>query len=324
MAEAIGRKAGPFLPKFFAALLAAAALAACAAPQTSVREGISPKGLLNEGDRLFAKGVYSSALMKYSSYLYSPFPDKERLPYARYRVGVCHYFLDQHADAVETLTVLLRDYPGSAEADGAREIIAKCETALAGRTQQAADAAKDRHQRIHAMELGLQSEPDNAAIHYDLANLYWDNGEFSKAVDHYERAIELNRAYEEDGTLRNRVRVTGEGEFTVRDPLLEQKADAIRVRNTSRDVIRRENWLGSREGIRIGGEVENAGLRDAGNVRVEVALYDFFENVIGAQMADIGYLRAGESRPFAVLFFDLGDSGQNIHKYTTRVIHSRP
>ncbi|HXK96031.1 MAG TPA: tetratricopeptide repeat protein [bacterium] len=80
----------------------------------SIQANYTKVSLVEEADRLFEKGQYQTALLKYSGYVLSPYPNKDKrdLPYARYQMALCQFLLGQYTDARMTLSTLMKENPG--------------------------------------------------------------------------------------------------------------------------------------------------------------------------------------------------------------------
>ncbi len=277
---------------------------------------------IKEADRYFEEKKFKTAALKYSAYVYSPYPEKKELSYARYRLGLCQHNLKQYHEAYETLGVLLLDNPDYVMADEAMEIMAKCKIHIDSRRRDIAENLENLRREIEKAEKNIERDSENAENHFQLANLYWDAGRFRDAVAEYEIAASLNPDYFDDNNLRNRVRITSNGRFTVRDPLLEIGQQAtVRVVGAKLERVERQDWLGQYELLRLSGAVENTGLRDVRNVRVEVSIYDFYNTVQDTQTVRIDMIPAGGKRNFAVMLTQYRGLGIDIKKFTTQVFY---
>lgn len=273
--------------------------------------------LLGEADEYYKRGQYRTALVKYSSYVYSPFPDKKDAGYARYQLALCHYYLEQYPEAHETLTTLLKENPDFELAAQVHELQAKCANQIEQKHEQQQEALKELQQKIIQAEQRVLAEPNNGESHYQLADLYWQGGLVQKAVDEYGKAAKLSPELLKGETLRQRIRITDAGEFKVRDPMLEFTEDKVlKVVNHSLQRVKKSNWLGDAESLRVSGFVENTGLKDVKNVSIEVTLYDFQEVVQDTKMFQIGSIRAGAQRPFSVMMSNFAGDARDIRKYT--------
>ncbi len=307
-------------------ILAGAGAAGCMKTGGSIQANYTKVSLVEEADRLFEKGQYQTALLKYSGYVLSPYPNKDKrdLPYARYQMALCQFLLGQYTDARMTLSTLMKENPGQyrQEADA---LMAKINEKIQARDQILAQKQDELQQEIQKVEQFAAQNPNSAEYHFQLGDLYWKAGRTTDAVKEYEKAAKLDPSYLEKSTLRQRVRVTSAGDFTVRDSIpLAAPQGPVRVTGARMQIVQRENWLGKKETIRLSGQVENVGLYDVTNVQVEVTIYDFHDTVQGVQLAKIGTLRAGQKRPFSVLFDDYSELAIDINKYTTQVFYDEP
>ena len=261
--------------------------------ENSLRLSRNDNDELTEADTYFQQGQYKRAMMKYTSYVYSPFPNKTNLAYARYKLGLSHFMLEQYPEAFSTLENLLEETPDFPQAKQAQELMQKAQAKMSVRKQELEQKQQELMQKIVQMEQFVQQDPNNAEYHFQLGNYYWDVGLYTKSLEQYQLAANLNPAYLDQTSIRNRVRITSEGHYTFRDPIYEiDQPKEIRIIKGRMQRIERDNWLGEQDFIRYSGEVENQGLRDVRNVRIQVTLYDFFERIQGTQVIKIGLLPA--------------------------------
>lgn len=281
---------------------------------------------LQEADRLYEGGQYQTALLKYSGYVFAPFPDKKNEDYALYKMALCQYQLGQFKDATKSVANLIRTYPNFQYMQQARDLALRCGEKIAEENQANSQLWNDLQKKIGDSERLLAQNPGSAEYQFQLANLYWDAGRYSDAVQRYERAAQLDRSYLEKKTLTERVRIDSNGQFHVRDPLLEslQKSSSVRVVDTRREDLKREDVLGNYEAVRVSGMVENTGLYDISNVQVEIAVYDFYNTIQETQVVSVGELRAGGRRPFSAVFSQFRKRASDITKYTTEVFYDEP
>ncbi len=295
----------------------------CMTTNEAKNSQFTSKRSIKEADRFFELEEYRAALTQYSGYLYSPFTNKEELPYVRYKVGFCHYLLGQYDDAYLTFKTLLDNYPQYQYASEARELMQKCENKIKERNQQFAQEQNSLIRKIQQFEKFVKESPDNPNYHFQLGNLFWDAGYYQKAIDEYAKAATLDPTFLEEGTLRQRVRITERGEFVLRDPILDyDKQEPVRVTRLDKEIVRRRNsFLGDFEAIRVSGTVENEGLQDVSYVYLEVTIYDFYDSVQGTQVVQIGRLNAGGDRKFSVMFNQFSGMAIDIRKVTAKVFY---
>lgn len=291
-----------------------------------IETGYTKVSQLQEADRLFDKGQYQTALLKYSAYVFAPFSDKQNEDYALYKMGLCQFLVGQYSDAQKTARNVIQSYPNFQYIEKARELLARSEEKIAESNKVATAQWKDLQQRVSRQEQLVAQDPQNAGYQFQLGDLYWDAGRFTDAVKRYEKSVQFDKSYLEKKTLRDRVRITQDGQFRVRDPLYEnmQKPSAIQVVDARREELKRGDVLGNYEAVRVSGYVENTGLYDVNNVRVEIAVYDFNNTIQETQVVPVGELRAGGKRPFSALFNQFRERSSDITRYTTEVFYDEP
>ncbi len=277
--------------------------------------------VVKDADRYFEQGQYKTALLKYAGIVYAKDSDKEEVPHSRYMLGLCHYFLEQYSEAYKTLDVLVKMHPDFSYIDKAKEIMEKSKAQIDQRNQLLAQKRMELKSDIQHLEKRVSENPKNGDLYYNLGNLYWSAGRFRESVAMYEKAARINPRYLENSHIQNRVRITPDGNFAVRDPLLALKEeDPVRV-NADMERVQKANWLGEEEKLRVSGTVENRGLWDVQNVRIEVTIYDFHDVVQGTKLVPVGNLKAGKERNFSVLFDEYSGMAIDIRKFTTQVFY---
>ncbi len=312
-----------------AALLVLAGLlvTGCMTTGGSIQADYTRISQIEEADRLFEKGQYKTALLKYSGYVLSPYhPDKDKknLPYARYQMALCQFLLGQYADSRVSLTTLMKENPGSYSRE-ADELLAKINEKIKVHDQALAQKQDELQQEIMKVEQFAVRNPNSADYHFQLGDLYWKAGRREDAIQEYEKAAKLDPAYLEKNTIRERVRITAQGEFKVRDSVPGiTPPGPVRVTGARIERVVRDNWLGKTETLRLSGQVENQGLYDVANVQVEATIYDFFDTIQGTKTIAIGTLRAGQKRPFSVIFDEFSELAIDINKFTTQVYYDEP
>ena len=90
--------------------------------ENSLRLSRNDNDELTEADTYFQQGQYKRAMMKYTSYVYSPFPNKTNLAYARYKLGLSHFMLAvsgslQYPKTVEETPDFLRQAGAGTDAE---------------------------------------------------------------------------------------------------------------------------------------------------------------------------------------------------------------
>lgn len=295
----------------------------CQSAQRTTKLADSKASVLDEANRLFAQQDYEPALMKYSTYVYSPFPKKNSLADARYHMGLCQYFLGRYHESADTMTILLQDYPQFSMSNEAVEILKQSRLRVEENLTASTEQELKHQETITNLQDQIGQYPKNAQLHYQLANQYWNAGQYQTAALHYEQAILLNPDYEKDSLVRNRVYYTDDNVLVPRDPLVElqQQDDVIRLSNVQHDVRTRENWLGRRESIRVSGEAENVTLRTVRGVRIEITLVDFFEKIQDSQTVNLGSIRPGETRTFSTLMTQFSGSAYDNLRVRTKVFY---
>ena len=301
-------------------------MSGCMTTGGSIQTNYTSISQLQEADNLFDHEKYQTALLKYSSYVLSPFPNKKHEDYAYYKLALCYYLLGHYYDAQKTADTLLKTYPDYEYNDQAKDLLAKSDHKINERKLAFTEQWNELLKEIEKTTQLVSQNPDSAELQFKLGDLYWDASKHGDAVKQYEKAAQLDKSYLDKSNLRSRVRIDKNGEFLIRDPLFQNidKPSPVRVTRLRRDRITREDWLGEYEALRLSGYVENDGLYDVLNVQVNIAIYDFFDTIQETKLVNIGDLRGGGQRPFTVMFNQYRDLAIDIMKYTTEVFYDEP
>ncbi|MDP8245719.1 MAG: tetratricopeptide repeat protein [Candidatus Hinthialibacter antarcticus] len=277
---------------------------------------------LDQADKYYERGNYQRAQLLYSGYVYSSFSNQERIDYALYQLGLCHYLMGEYRDAFLTLNEVVTKYPNFDNAPQAKLVIAKCQVRLQSEKETITERAETIHQKMAQYQKFIEESPTNAEYQFKLGDLYWQSGQFSEAVSAYQRAAELDPDYLRSNEIRQRVRITQDGRYVLRDPMLDIQQDQVMRVDARLDRIYRDNWLGEYQAVRISGFVQNEGLRDVSDAQVEVSVYDFYDTVQGTKVVHLGFVPAGGKRAFTALFDEFSGESIDIKKYTTQVFYS--
>lgn len=301
--------------------LIAGLMLSCQSTQPTTMKSNSSQNSLNDANLLYQQGQYESALVKYSSYVYSPFPNKTEMASARYYMGLCQYLLKRYGEAAETMTVLLKSHPDFAMTGEAIEILNNSNAQLAAKQTEVLQQQTNQLNTLAELQKQVSQSPNNAQLHFQLGNQYWEAGEYKTAALHYEQAVLLHPEYEKDNVIRNRVYYNNNNVLVPRDPLqaLQQLDDVIRLHNVRHDVRTRVDFLGRTQSIRVSGEAENVTIRTVNQVSVELTLVDFFERIQDSQTVQLGNIRPGEKKPFSVLMDQFSGSANDNLKIRSQV-----
>lgn len=302
-------KASAFALRLTVLALVALGAMACATTRTSTFYERNLGDFLSEGDRYYHAGMYQRALSQYSSFVFASPARNERFIYARYRMGLCHFFLDEFTDAALIMEEILEYSPNYDKANEAREVLRKSREQIALRRETQEREQSELQRELQRFEALANEQPDIAEYRVQLGDLYWSLGRYEDAVSQYQAAARLDPSQLETDRFRQRVRMDRDGDLVVRNPLLNpESAGPVQLRYVRLEPFYRSNWLGEQEFLRLTGEVHNNGVRDVRNVQVQASIRDFYGNLQGAQTANLGRIQAGARRPFVMQF-----SGHSAH-----------
>lgn len=277
---------------------------------------------LDQADRYFERGNYQRAQLLYSGYVYSSFSNQKRNDYALYQLGLCHYLMGEYRDSFLTLNEVVTKYPNFVDVSKAKQVIAKCQERLQDEKEAITERAQNVQQDLAKYQKFAEENPTNAEYQFKLGDLYWQSGQLQKAVNAYQKAAELDPDYLRSNEIRQRVRITQDGKYVLRNPILDLQQDQVMRVDARLDRVYKDNWLGEYQAVRVSGFVNNEGLRDAANVQVEVSIFDFYDTIQGTKTIHLGLVPAGGRRAFSAMFDEFSGESIDIKKYTTQVFYN--
>jgi tetratricopeptide (TPR) repeat protein len=107
-------------------------------------------------------------------------------------VEVARRLLDRHHREVENLKILARLYQQHGQLDEARRCFL-CAREVDNQDRELHDAIATldeeiRQDRIHEIEMLLEKEPENTALHHELGDLFYSFKRYTEAIPHLQRA----------------------------------------------------------------------------------------------------------------------------------------
>jgi tetratricopeptide (TPR) repeat protein len=267
-------------------------------------------------ERMIRSGQYSQALPRLQRII-SDYPGTESAAEAEYWLGVSYYALGAYRDAQKHFNEYITAAPNARNTAQAKEYLARLQEHQAGENL-SAEAVKAR---VHELENTLEENAEDLPAALELADLYWKQGDYSRAGSLYVRLLQTWPQLENDTVIRTRVRRQTDNTFVILTPqeALRQQAETeplVIYNTTSFRSGRFEAWNPDVKPkyYSVTGQVANRATRVLNNVRVYVTIYGFGSKVYDTQTVHIGTLRPGENRAFSVRFSNFDDI-ENVSRY---------
>ncbi len=288
---------------------------------------------LKGADDLYNEGRHGRAVLRYRAYL-SERPNGAYAEDAMFRIGRSYYAMGLTLGAQQELRNYLFLYPNGRYAAEAQGILQEIAGYARVADQQARFVQEQLRQEIGSLEEKLKdvkgNKQDEAALHYTLGGKYWELSEFSKSFEHDLRAYKLNPEYAYDLIFRGRVNFTANGEpYSKALAPTTVSREIVQVRNTNTNVARIYGSRSSdtrtyREYV-VSGEVTNVGIAQVKNVKLEVTVYEFGNDILGSKTVTIGNLSPQQVRTFSTKFSDHEvDDVYRISGYKVQPIYDPP
>jgi len=301
-------------------LLTAWGLAVCLGCRTA-----PTVGPIDRANAVYIDGDYARALTDYRQILREG-SDEEDTEWIRYRIAECYFHMGAYSDATESLREYLSLYPKGTYAAEAGSLKAKIGEIWEIRQEERARDFRDLVVEIKRAEKAVQESPHDASLHYRLAGLYWQAGMYDRAAGEYGRAVAVNPSLETDPTVVDRVRLTEDGRFLARLPLVSSdlfgNEGPVQIHNARSRVLSHLDYWGDNRFFVVSGDIENRSIRTQGPVDVLVTVYDFTGNILNSKVTHAGKIPGGETRSFSVRMTVFG-SALNIHRYECKLIYRR-
>lgn len=272
------------------------------APATAAKE-------LAVARRMVQAGEFSLVIPRLQQII-SKYPGDSAAIEARYYLGQSYYTVGAFNDALHYLTEYIKLAPDGEFAPNGREIVARL-TDTAEQT-----TPTELESQVIALKEKIEAQPDNMATHLELANLYWEQGEYDNAGAVYDNLLQQWPNLEEDLVVRRRIARDSEGQITVLTPLeverRHREAEPLLIYNVSAFKSGRfEGWpaTSNQRYYNVTGQAVNQSQNALNDVSVIVTIYGIGHMVYDTRTVNLGALRPGEVRAFSVQFSQF----DNIH-----------
>lgn len=270
--------------------------------QSTPRAGDSDR-LLREARLHLEQNNYDYALIKTDAYLQQPWGDKPEEDLALSMAAYASLKMGRTTQSLEYVGALRERFPDSRyNNDQLDRLEANAEQALAAENATRVQRFEQLRAETAALETAIDENPNNAESHIRLGNLYWRAGQYQDALDRYQAGVDLDEGMLQDKQLRKRIKIDDRGQLALKDhPVIGQQSGPLKVTNLHVQRDTRRSIRGERPDRHryiITGQIANEDIRDHRNVRIEIMLYDFFENLIDVRQMGLGSVPAGGRRAF--------------------------
>lgn len=298
----------------------------CAAPRsTSPHTAVLPIGESNlanehaaareveEASKMIDAGDASTVIPRLLRTI-SKYPSSPAASDARYLLGMAYYRIGSYRDAIELFNEYLHLSPDGRYAKAASEQVARLSTEYSNKypTPEQLDS------QIQQKTEQVKASPQDVQQTQDLAELLWKRGNYDKAGSLYASLIKCNPALMQDPTIKSRIELLPNGDYTVLSPVEVERRQAkmqpLSVINTAsfrsgQDLLTREARY-----YNVTGQVVNRGDSVLYGVQVNVTIYGLGGIVYDTNMVSIGRMSPGEIRAFSVRFSNF-DSIDNVNHF---------
>ncbi len=268
---------------------------------------------VEEARRMINAGNYSVVIPRLL-HVISKYPDSAAALEARYLLGVTNHQVRNFREAIEQLEEYLRLAPDGPRAESAEQLVAKLTEEYESRflTAQNIDA------QLREIQEALEADPGDTEKQLQKANLYWARGDYEQAGRMYFQLAQEHPEYAQHETIRSRIEIHAEDEYTVLSPReLQRRAIAeepLVIVNTASYRAGRDRYTREPTHYVVTGQALNRGDTTLNGVQVHVTLYGFGGMVFDATTENIGRLNPGQRRAFSVRFSNF-ENIENITRF---------
>ncbi len=274
-------------------------------PSTAARE-------LAVARRMVRVGEFSLVIPRLQQII-SKYPGDPAAIEARYYLGQSYYSVGAYNDALRYLNEYIELAPGGEHVASGREYVARLTD------QEIEIAPTELEEKAATLQDAIDQEPENMAAHLELANLYWEHGEYQSAGNVYGELLRRWPRIAQDPVVQRRIERDAAGKITVLTPKeverRHREEEPLLIYNVSSFRSGRfEGWPATSHNryYNVTGQAVNQSQNLLRDVRVVVTIYGFGHMVYDTKTVNLGTLRPQEVRAFSVQFSQF----DNIHNIT--------
>ena len=246
----------------------------------------------------------------------SKYPKSGAALEARYFLGLAYYRLGGYRDAIDMFKEYERlDPQGRYVADSVKYAAKLTET-----YDRRYPSAKELNAKIADVTQKLEAAPDDLNHQWRLAGLLWKRGDYDNAGSLYKGIVDRTPQYANNKTIRERIDLLPNGEYTVLSPGEVQRRQAeaqplLVINQASFRAGRDADFFARTErDYVVTGQVLNRGDSVLYDVEVTITLFGVGNIVYDTRTVRIGRLNPTEIRAFSARFRNF-ENIENVNRY---------
>ena len=262
--------------------------------------------------RMVQAGEFSLVIPRLQQII-SKYPGDSASVEARYYLGKSYYSVGAFNDALRYLNQYIDLAPEGEFAPSGREIVAQLTNTAQERTP------TELESQATTLQKKIDDNPENMAIRLELANLYWEQGQYDNAGGVYEELLQRWPLLADDLVVKRRVERNENGQITILTPLeverRHRESNPLLIYNVSAFKSGRfEGWPSTahQRYYNVTGQATNQSEHLLQDVKIITTIYGVGHMVYDTKTVTLGVLRPGEVRAFSVQFSQF----DNIHNVT--------
>jgi tetratricopeptide (TPR) repeat protein len=236
----------------------------------------------------------------------------------QYLLSRAYYETNNFYSAYSEFQKYLEKYPNGRYKNKASKYLNEIYT-LKARSAVKTEKEKELEQKIVNLKQKITKEADNVELNMELAEAFWQLGEYDDAVQTYARVIEIDPAMRRDALIQARLEFRPDGTVigkALGTSYTSEKGAAKLEFNDLHDYKSRDPAT-----YHVTGRIKNNGDITATNVQVSVELFDISSKIIDTKTEKIGKLIPQEERSFSIRFKNPGRSVENVRRYECKAIY---
>jgi len=242
---------------------------------------------------------------------------------ALYLLGLTYYKIEGIYYAEDYFRKYVAAAPDGTFAPLCREYLRGIEGARArkGSARSALEARVARYDGVSA--------PEELAANLELADTYWQDGDFEKASAVYAKVFRVWPSLKDDALLRQRMEPAPGGGYVVLTPEEVTRREAaaaplavFNVQSFRSGQFRADHYGYQEEYYNVAGQTVNRGDQLLLDASVTVTIFGIAGQVYDTQTVQLGRLKPGEVRAFSVRFSHF-DNIANVHRHECTVAYSQ-
>lgn len=305
-----------------------------AGPQ-SLRDGRGPYALertavnsltadqeLAQARRMLDSGEHSRVIPRLTA-IAAQNPGTDAGTEALYLLGLTYYKIEGIYYAEDYFRKYVAAAPDGTFAPLCREYLRGIEGARArkGSARSALEARVARYDGVSA--------PEELAANLELADTYWQDGDFEKASAVYAKVFRVWPSLKDDALLRRRMEPAPGGGYVVLTPEEVTRREAaaaplavFNVQSFRSGQFRADHYGYQEAYYNVAGQTVNRGDQLLLDASVTVTIFGIAGQVYDTQTVQLGRLKPGEVRAFSVRFSHF-DNIANVHRHECTVAYSQ-